>query len=69
MVLCLLIDPATSDFIRDTLSAVAAGLILVGLSAFAAHWRISKTRMDRMAGEIRFTQKIANTGRLYEGDL
>ena len=65
----LLIDPATSDFIRDTLSAIAAGLILMGLGGFVAHWRITKSRLDRHAVEIHYTQREAGIKPFYEGDL
>ena len=65
----LVVDHDTADFIRDTLSAVSAGLILVGLSAIVAHVRISKTRVDRIAVEVRHTQKTAGVEPFYDGEL
>jgi hypothetical protein len=65
----LVIEHGIADFVRDILSAVAAGLILVGFSAFFGHVRFSKTRMDRIAVEVRHTQKTAGVEPFYDGEL
>lgn len=52
-----MLDPSIADFIRDTLSAVVAGVALVGIGAYRAHRRNVRERLQRHAIEIRHTQK------------
>jgi hypothetical protein len=65
----LAVDHDTLDFVRDTLSAVAGGLVLMAVGGVVAHWRVTKNRMDRIAVEVRHTQKAAGIDPFYEGDL
>ena len=72
-------DHNSVDFVRDVLSAIVAGLFLLSVSAYIAHRRLTKQRLEehderlsRHAVEIRHTQKEANIDPFYkdsENDL
>lgn len=64
-----MVDPGALDFLRDTLSAVVAGLVIMGLGTYFAHRRAVKKRLERHAVEIRHTQKETNVKPFYDGEL
>lgn len=58
-------DHDTVDFIRDTLSAIVGGLVLMGIGGVLAYFRHIRARLFRHGTEIRHTQDQAGVKPFY----
>ena len=63
------VDHGSIDFVRDVLVAVVAGLLIPVIVGYFAHRRITKKRLERIAVEVRHTQKNAKQRADHEPDI